>query len=331
MRTFLALLLILARDEKKQVDVVCPLDGAKFAAFEVVATNEWGGVDLDFCPHAFKTTPLEFTIWICPSCAFAGRKKDFNAKLSEEEKKALRAGLKPAAEIRKNARQTEIPGHVKYDLLAQVFRIRKAGPEEIGRACLNASWSCRQQGAVALDAFDEWETLRDGYGLNRTPMELGTVGSGKDKKMKNRTEYELEIADRIAKDIEAAKYKGTTRTLALYLLAYLYRKHGENGEAERRLVALDKAKGDNSVVDDAVAKMRLSITREREFQKQAIEGFAAAFETAASDKVAYLLGELHRRIGEGALASSWYQKAIDLTSSDALRKLASAQKSRLAK
>ena len=46
------LLLGLAADERRTVPVVCPLDGTAFTAIEIVVTNQWGGIDADFCPHA---------------------------------------------------------------------------------------------------------------------------------------------------------------------------------------------------------------------------------------------------------------------------------------
>jgi tetratricopeptide (TPR) repeat protein len=330
----IALVLGTAGDEKKSVQAVCPVDGTRFTAVEVVTTNEWGGIDADFCPHAFKTTPLEFYVWVCPACAFAGKKKDFAEKLPEEQKKALRSGLRPLVEIPPDARQADIPGHVKYDLLAQTARIRGARPEEVGKAYLYASWSCRQQGAIALDDFDEWTAVRNGYGLNRTPLALGTVGSGEGKRMRNRTEFELEAAKRLEKDVASGKHKGAQRILARYLAAYLYRRHGENADAERRLKELDALRGENSVVDEAVDLMRRSMSREREFQGKATEGYAAAFASGglpagALPEVAYLLGELHRRTGNPRAASEWYQKALDASPPEALRKLASAQKALL--
>ena len=141
-------------DERKEVDAVCPLEGTKFKAYEVVATNPWGGRDYDNCPHALKTTPLEYWVWVCPTCHFAGRKKDFDAKLSDEEKRALSSQLKPAIAIPKGAKQTDIPGHVKFDLLAQVAQIRKAPVENAAVAWLGASWSARQQGAADFADFD---------------------------------------------------------------------------------------------------------------------------------------------------------------------------------
>jgi uncharacterized protein (DUF2225 family) len=314
-----------ASDVHKQVKVTCPVDGTKFEGTEITATNHWGGRDADGCAHAFNTTPMESYVWVCPSCKFAGRKKDFDATLPEADRKALLDGLRPLAEIKKDAKQNQIPGHVKYDLLAQVAQIRKAPPEEIGRAYLGAAWSCRQQGAVYLADFDEWEGLRDRYNLNQKPMQFGLT--------KNRADFELEVARKIEKEIEGKQYeRGPNRILARYLAAYLFRRHGENLQAERWLAELEKLKGENSIVDDAAAKTRASLPLEREFQKKAMETYKAAYEGGTVDKkvapeVAYLLGELSRRTGDSKGALAWYQKALDTTDSDALKKLVAAQKS----
>jgi hypothetical protein len=326
---FLALAL-LRSDIQKQVKVTCPVDGTKFEASEITATNHWGGRDADGCPHAYTTTPLESYVWVCPTCRFAGRKKDFDAPLAEATRQALKDGLRPLVEIRKEARQNQIPGYVKYDLLAQVAILRKAPPEEVGRAYLNASWSSRQQGAVYLPEFDEWEALRDRYQLNQKPLAFGLT--------RNRTDFELEVARKIDKDIEAKQYeRGPNRILARYLAAYLLRKHGENGPAERWLLELSsddparKLKGENSIVDDAVAKSLSSLPLERGFQKKAIEAYRSAYEGGALDpkiapEVAYALGELYRRTADPKSAAGWYQKAIDTSDSEPLRKMAASQK-----
>ncbi len=323
-------------DEKKDVAAVCPVDGTKFTAVDVTVTNHWGGRDADGCYHAFKTTPLEYLVWVCPACKFAGLKKDFaELKLSEEEKRLLGSGLRPAAEIRRGARQSEIPGHVKFDLLAQVAALRKAPPEEVGRAWLYASWSARQQGAVYLGDFDEWEQLRTSYGLNRTPMEVGPK--------KNRSDVDLESVLRIEKDIEGKRHEaGANRLLARYLAAYVWRKHGENGRAEKWLAEMEKLRDpktrqlENSVVDDAAARMKASIPLEKEYQKKAIDAYAAAANSGRLDKrvspeVAYLIAELYRRREERDSADSWYQSAIDAAPTPEFKALAEAQRAKLPK
>ena len=311
-------------DDKKTVEAVCPVDGFKFQAVEMLVSNNWGGRDLDGCNHAFKTTPLEYLVWCCPSCKFAGRKKDFETKLGDDVKKSLREGLKPLAEIKKGAKQGEIPGHVKYDLMAQASEIRGGPPAERALAYMYASWSCRQQGAVSFDDFDEWETLRNTYGLQIQPMNL----------KRNRTEFELEVVKKVEKDIDQKKVFGANKILARYLAAYLYRKHGENAEAERWLGELAGMKGENSIVDGAAERMKASIAQERDFQKKAIEAYQAAVaKEPPGSRVAaefnYLLGELHRRTGDPKGASPFYQKAIDLTDSEAVRKLATDQKAKV--
>jgi hypothetical protein len=316
-------------DEKKEVDVVCPVDGTKFKAFEVVVSNHWGGRDMDFCPHAYKSTPLEYWVWVCPRCSFAGRKKDFDLKLTDDEKKALAAELKPAIEIKKAAKQTDIPGHVKYDLLAQVARIRKLAAEQQGVAWLHAAWSCRQQGAVDFADFVEWDKLEESYGLQQTPMQLGFK--------KNRTEFELDAAKKVEKDIDAKKYeRGVNRLLARYLAAFLFRKHGENAEASHWLIEVEKLKGENSIVDDAAAKMHASIELERAYQKKAIDVFAEVvnggkLEKHAAWEITYQLGELFRRTGNATSAASWYRTAVENAPTDDLKKLATDQKAKVEK
>ncbi len=325
------LLALCAGDEKKSIDVVCPVDGHKFQALEVTATNPWGGRDADFCRHAYKTTPLEYYVWVCPACGYSGVKKDFDLKLADEEKRILRDGLKPALPIKKSARQPEIPGHVKYDLMAQAARLRGLTAADAGKAWLHASWSCRQQGAINLE-FDEWETLRTNYGFNRLPLDMPKEKDG--KTTRDRTEYELQLVQKLEKDIQDKKVFGVNRILARYLAAYTWRKHGEHAETTRWLAELDAMKGENSVVDDAVSRMRASIDLEKGYQKKALEQYAAEVGRAAADKrtlgeMAYLAGELQRRLGDSKEAASWYDKALELSDAEPLRKLAIDQKARL--
>ena len=122
MNLILCLLLLSSPlEEKKKITVVCPLDGHTFTATQILRTNDWGGVDLDFCRHAYKTRPMEFYVWVCPRCNFAGKKKDFTLPLTEEEKTALLGKLTPLKKIEKGMKQSAIPAHVKYDLVEGLF------------------------------------------------------------------------------------------------------------------------------------------------------------------------------------------------------------------
>lgn len=322
----LLLLALAAADERKLVRVKCPVDGARFSAYDVVRTNKWGGIDRDWCAHAFKTRPIDHHVWVCPKCAFAGTKKEFESEteIPEDARARLRKELKPAVPIPKGAKQKEIAGHVKFDLLAQVHALRGDGDLKIGMAYLRASWAVRQSGASDLPDFDEWTRLKERYGLTKTPMQIG-LG-------KNRSPYDLEKARKLAGDM-ADKYKsGTSRVLALYLAAYLNRKHGENREALGWLEKLKELKGQNSFVDNAAKRMAESIELERRYQEKAAAFFERALdgelEKKARGELLYMMGELHRRLDRADTALAWYDKCIE-AASGGMQKLAAEQRALL--
>ena len=323
---FLCLLLLLSSlDEKKTVKVVCPLDGHSFTAIQIVRTNDWGGVDLDFCRHAYKTRPMNFYVWVCPNCTFTGKKKDFDTPLSDQTKKALLGKLISQKKISKKMKQTDIPAHVKYDLLAQVKTLTNGSPLDIGRAYLGAAWTFREEGAIYLHNFDEWERVWKMYHLDRLPLELGK---------KNRTDYDLDVARKLETRLEKTKYKPLDRMLREYLVAYLYRKHGELLPTEKWITKLHESKGENSVLDNAVSIMERSIQQEREFLKKSAsflekvhEGKEISNQTRGD--VAYVEGEIHRRLGSFQKASHAYDQAIKISPNKALQDLATQQKNSL--
>lgn len=325
MTLILAGLLLLGSDEKKEVKTTCPVDGFSFRAVEIVETNWWGGRDADFCPHAFKTTPLEYFVWTCPSCGYTAKAKEFAAEVPEPVRGRLREGLKPREPIARDASQKEIPGHVKYDLLAQGATLRGRPAMEIGVAWLHAAWSCRQQGAVDLRHFEEWDRIRQRYGFARKPIEL---------RGRNRTPFELDLARRVERDIGKKAVFGANRYLARYLAAHTFRKHGELAAAERWIKELEPFREENSVVADAADRMLASIPLEREFLRKALERYTEA--AASKDlipvqatEVTYLVGELHRRLDEPKAAAEWFDKALQRGPSDTLRKLIETQQSLL--
>ncbi len=314
-------------DETKKATPTCPVDGTKFDAVEVVRSDAqyaWGGLDADFCSHAFKTLPMEHYIWTCPKCHYSGGKADFDAKLvlTPEQKAAIQGNLKPLAPIRPNARQEEIPGHVKYDLAAQVLERLGRPAADVAKKRLHASWAARQAGTAWLEHLDEWTELREALGLEKSPMELGK---------KNRTDLDLEVAARVGKDVAGKDVKTTDVLLRKYACAWLTRRHGENVEALAWIAELEKAKGFNSVVDEATAKMKESIAAERIHQAKAAEGYAAALEAGSvpaerRGETQYLLGELKRRLGDKAAAASWFAKCLEGAPEAALKKRAEDQK-----
>ena len=319
-----------APDDLKKTEVVCPIDGTRFTAFEVVRTDAalgWGGVDTDFCRHAYRTLPMEHYVWTCPSCWYSGAKSQFDPKSPPPGglKEKIKGALKPASPIAAGAKQEQIPGWIKYDLFAQVETLRGGSMLDIARRHLNAAWAARQEGSVRLDDYDDWLDAAKSAGLDKTPLDLGK---------KNRSEEDLAACRKLEKEIADGKHAGTALLVRRYLLAVTFRRRGENVDALRWLGEVDKSKGENSVIDDAAKKVRESITVERDQQKKAAALYAKAVEDPAFDAATkadcqYMLGEIARRHGENADAAAWYTKAIATATDPALKKRAELQKSLL--
>lgn len=301
MRTGLALLaaVVLAHAGDKTVDVTCPIDGTKFKATQVSPRPAFGGIDRDFCQHAACKCPLELQVWVCPTCYFAGTEKDY----ADKSKPDLKGKLKPCEDFK-----GAMPGHVKFDLLAQVRKLKGNGRDAIGTAYLWAAWTARHRGELEdrVEDFEEFAALRRAYGFEKKPLDLGK---------ENRTDYELRIIQKVEQDLAANKYKEPQLSLAKYLCALTYRRHGELEAAGKWIDDLIKNKGSNSIIDEEIEKMARTIEIEKPFLRKALEEFKAHLEQekdkAKVCQYAYMAGELHRRLGEKKEAEAMYTRAID--------------------
>lgn len=300
MRTGLALTAaaLLAAADDKTVDVTCPVDGTRFKAIQVSPRPAFGGIDRDFCPHAARRCPLEHQVWVCPTCCFAGTEKDY----AEKPRVELKGKLKPCEEFK-----GPMPGHVKFDLLAQVRRLKGEGRDSVGTAYLWAAWTARHRGELEdrVERFEEYAALRQAYGFEKKPLELGK---------ENRTDYELRLVRQVEQDLAAGKYREPQLSLAKYLCALTYRRHGELEAAGQWIDDLLKSRGSNSIVDEETEKMAKTIEIEKPFLRKALEEFTAHLEQekdpAKACQYAYLVGELHRRLGDKKQAETMYTRAI---------------------
>lgn len=331
MRIALLIFLALAparRDEEKLVDVVCPVDGHKFKAVLITTTNNWGGTDSDFCRHAFNTRPLALRCWTCPSCKYSGQPADFGVELKRvkdkddevvvkpvtlaaDVKEILKKDLKPAQAVGKTAKQRDIPGWVKYDLMAQGLTLMGKKHLDVGNAYLRAAWDHRQAGLTYLENFEEFEDLWRKYKLDVKPIDLFN------QKIFNRMEYELAKAKTVKDDVDKGAYKGVNLLLARFIAATLYRKHGENAEALALVDAMGEDLKGNSVVEAAVKKMKQTIEDERAFQAKARAEFGLSAEKdelkpEEKGDVYYMVGEIARRLGDKEKARTAYQQVLDL-------------------
>jgi tetratricopeptide (TPR) repeat protein len=308
---------LVASGSDKTVEATCPVDGTKFKAILTGPLYALGGMDRDHCPHPGGRPRLQHIVWTCPGCLFTGLKDDFEyvdgkervrpkSPPSEELKAKLRGALTPMDKLPEKFDQTRIPGEIKFDLLAQARSIRGFEPLEIGKAYLQGAWVVRQHAVPSLTDFEEYNELASKYRLNDLQRVMG---------QKNRADLDLQDALKIEEDIAKGRNKGAKEVLSRYLVLELYRRHGENARAAKWATDLEERKGQNSVVDNIVAKVPETIERERSLQRKAVEQFLKAVEKpglsdADKMKLEYMIAELHRRLDRLELAREWYDRIL---------------------
>ena len=310
----------------KEVDVVCPIDGTKFTAIRIESSNDWGGVDGDYCAHALGGAPIVFHAWTCPCCCYTGlahrAEVDF-APARAERRNAILGKLRPRTLIRSDARQCDIPGHAKFDLLAQCLLLADAPACDVANAWLWASWVVRVKGAIVLPGNPAWAAWRESHGLDLSPLELG--------KWINRATYDLDLIPHITMNLN--RLKPADRRFAALGAAWLARDHGENTEAMRWIAEVQRSPGLDDEIREACTRMTRSIMLEREYQAKALEQYERGLSETTHDdearsRIAYILGELCRRLDRREQASQWFDRALVAADRD-LRDLIACQKARM--
>ncbi|HLG42368.1 MAG TPA: DUF2225 domain-containing protein [Planctomycetota bacterium] len=305
-------------DNDKIVEVTCPVDGTKFKAVLIGKLYPLGGVDRDHCPHSGGKPQLQHLVWTCPTCYFTGLKDEFEyaegrevvkakSPPSAESKAKLLGKLTPIEKPPDKADAHAIAGETKFDLLAQARTLRGEAALEVAKAYLQAAWVVRETAAPSLTDFEEYNELVAKYKLNDPKRFLD--------KSARRSDLELEDAAKIEEDVAKGKAKGAKELLSRYLILELYRRHGENTRAAKWIADLEGRKGQNSVVDGLVPKIKATIDRERGFQRKALEHLVkAADKPGLSDadrmSLEYMIAEQHRRLEEHDKSKEWFDKVL---------------------
>jgi len=318
--------------------VVCPICGTEFEITAIMSTNNFGGVDMDLLERARGTQPLLVLPATCPKCLYSGYRRDFskNNKISKEviEKIKVKKVLKPAIEITPETKR--IPAWVKYDLIAQTYKLLGKEEMAIAQQYLSASW------AVRLSEYPK--TILKHLGEEDTKKALKLISDRLRNidwmKVKNQALFEVELGREFRK---MAKNAGVEEKILRSAAAIaLLRMHGENPDVEEILKSL-KGQMPDEKYNEFYKSVMESINREKQFQKKAIKLFEDELKKWDSKKVTgkkeeegrrrlkavitYLTGELYRRIGEPKKALQKYEAANKIKEApDWLKKFIERQK-----
>jgi len=303
-------------------DVRCPVCGAKTTAFEINSFTT-AGREPDFCPIHLGEPPFMVSPTTCSSCWYSASSDGFirpadpssGPKLGPDVKARIKSGaaLAPAIPIPAGTPSPNIPAWVRLDLVARTLELTGASNLAVGDAYLRASWAVRSECSVDLtDAdlpteygvgFDDW--LREHHPAAKNPQWY------RERTPLDEAEHFVALAATGLPDRE--------RRFAVIAALPTFRRLGEH---ERCLQTL--AKLEPLVPPGAYAALRTAyvawIDRERHFQRKALACFERYLATATKDDedmptFQYLVGELHRRLGNRMQARIAFLRARSLTTS----------------
>jgi hypothetical protein len=298
----------------------CPLCGNKVKINSLMSTNSFGGHDRDFLSYASGDQPLLILPAACDKCYYSGYSKDFEtveaevlAKLKDEilTKKnisppsgilyELKAATAPAS--------ASMPAFIKYDLIAQTYKIAGKETSEIFSQYLNAAWALRLAHELCFD-------LRSPEAQNavvwmRKNIDLTSI----DTTENNNAASELATGRLLLK--RSAGLAGDDLLNCSFVALFFLRSHGENREAEKALENLRHVLNP-ALFDTLEKKVKESIALERKYLRlalEALESDLAAGKITGDFQLAqmyYLAGELCRRCLDFGAAKKYYQKADSL-------------------
>ena len=299
---------------------VCPLCGNKVKINSLMSTNSFGGHDRDFLSYASGDQPLIILPITCDKCYYSGYDRDFETveslilvKLKDEilTKKNIVAPVSILYDLKASPSPavSPIPAFIKYDLIAQTYKIMGKETSEIFSQYLNAAWALRLERELCFD-------LRSIEAQNavvwmRKNIDLTSI----DTTENNNAAAELATGLLLLK--RSAGLAGDDLLNCSLGALFLLRTHGENKEAEKALENL-RTVLKPELFNSLEKKVKESIALERKYLGLALEALKsdiAAGKIKGDFQLAqiyYLAGELSRRCLDFNEAKLYYKKASSL-------------------
>lgn len=297
-----------------RAELDCPVCAQRFTTVVVAQSNTRGGVDRDLFARAVGPQPVFFRISTCPKCGYSGYPRDFASSVSlppDVREKILREpALALPEEFTPESDPRELGAPERYALAIQCYTWLQRSDEALAWLHLRASWVQRDLGSM-LPPDERIVRVMDYIERYRPAMEAGG----------NQMEVEMQLVTRVAEAIALGEFNRYQRPYVELVLAMLWRRHGENHLAEPTLKKLQTSDRFTEEVREAIATMLSTMRKEREAQAEAARYFEKAL---LADQIreenrataTYLLGELHRRLGQDHLARRWFTRALQQPSTD---------------
>ncbi len=302
----------------------CPVCATEFIAYEVVEPNFNGGMDADFFLRALGEPAENYGVWMCPNCYFSALPAVYNDPLPGEKRTKLLIKLEPFKKMRPDSMperpdsQRKIPPWFKWRVAYSCYEtgclpVDARSPQAyLGDVALRGSWVTRVSGNPAKhsDALEiVYKAVMEEF-RRRNKEVLKNEGGGA------LCIWFHSLGDLMVKGVQEGGYTAEERPVALLMAGGFYRESGDLAQAREML---DQAAASNSLEVRRVAERESELLAiEQEFQRKAIDHFKRALEagevkgTPREPLCVYLIGELSRRLGDGAEAGRWFDRIAAL-------------------
>lgn len=284
--------------------VNCPVCRHTFEAYATREQDNRGGIDRDLFARAQGPQTVFYLVSTCPSCLYSGYLSDFGADLSVSEgvirKIRGKPGLKRPSDVDRNTDQQMIDPLDRYELAIQCYNWSQRSDEAIAWLHLRASWVAR----------DSECTIAPSPQIDKVARHIRRWLSAMSDEV-NPADAELRLATLATSAMAEGHYSRYQESYIRFFTALLYRRHGENRQAQPLLSLCVKDPVLEDTLRKASQRMLDSIRREQYHQAKAFTHFEQAL---LADQIAspnrplarYLCGELCRRLDRGREALKWY-------------------------
>ncbi len=299
-------------------DLQCPVCGNKTSAKSLMSTNSFGGHDRDFLSYATGDQPVLILPVSCEKCYYSGFESDFGTietkTLSKLKDEILnKKGIKPPETILYDMKSTvavkTIPAFIKYDMIAQTYKLLNKSTSEIFAQYIGAAWAVRLERELYFDMMGS-EAQRTMEWMRKN-IDMASIDTSEN----NNAAAELATGRLLMK--RAQGLSGEDLLYCSLGALFFLRSHGENREAEK-VLELVRPSLNGERYELMEKKIRESIALERKYMRMAADALEADLAAGAIKgdsqltQMYYMAGELNRRCLDFEKAKKYFEEAIKI-------------------
>ncbi|MFH1232129.1 MAG: DUF2225 domain-containing protein [Planctomycetota bacterium] len=296
--------------------LICPVCESQTVFVQIINPDSLGGQDKDLLVHTNGDNPILYQPVTCKKCLYSGYEPDFNT-VSSKDKTVIPDKIKTkilnekALKLFRELKKDEpMPAWIKYDLIAQTYRILGKDKKAIAEQYLRASWALRLEDDFFRNLLEKIDApTKEKYQKWRSKRFVKS-SSHKDNPALTEIDKAIVFYGRASSArTDEDKFFGVIAAISLA------RPHGDDILA-LDAIALLKGMPEEKQYEEFLASLKDSIYLESQFRKKVIESFEALVQTEPKPeekaRMLYLCGELYRQTENYSKALEFFNQLLQM-------------------